>query len=293
MLAVLIVAFQRLDSLKLILDSSALKGKEIFVFVDKAKIPSVQNSEVIAYLGTWTESGKGHLKISDRNFGVGAAVPAAMDWAFSHVSRLAVLEDDCVPNQHFLDFCEFALDCISDSNETLIVSGTSPFKNNLYASLSDYPLIWGWATTADKWKILRNYIINSPTISDVFIAILRNPKKLKPLAFFAAARIRIKQGRLSAWDSPMTLGMLIEDKTSVVPGMSLITNIGADSLAHHPGVPVFPDSKVISLGTDRDFYRLLKLDLETKNSTNLAIEFSIYKMKKRHVFSPFKAFFRL
>lgn len=293
MLDVLIVAYKRLENLKAILGSPALQGRSIFIFVDKAPGPSDLNDEVIRYVLEWQAKSKGHCLIADENYGVGNAVPIAIDWAFCQASSLVILEDDCIPNKHFIEFCEFGMKNISASKDILLVSGTSPFHKGSVSTTSSYPLIWGWATDSAKWEILKTYIYSNPSPVSIIISVLRNPSKIKSIGFFLAAKIRVNRGLLNAWDSPLALGMLTHKKRSVVPGFSMVTNIGADGVAHHSEEGLQSNSQTIIQGYDDDFDRNLILDEKSCKSTDIEIEQKFYKMKKRQILSPIKALLNL
>ena len=60
----------------------------------------------------------------DTNLGCGNAVYQAINWFFSHVSMGIILEDDCVPNKSFFNFCQKMLDLHKDRDEVMHISGT-------------------------------------------------------------------------------------------------------------------------------------------------------------------------
>ena len=72
-----------------------------------------------------------HTLFRDHNRGCGKAVSEAVTWFFTHVERGIILEDDCVPDQTFFDFCGFMLDRYRDNDQVMMIAGTSYLFNKV------------------------------------------------------------------------------------------------------------------------------------------------------------------
>jgi len=93
---------------------------------------------------------------SDVNLGCKERVSSGLDFVFSQEEAAIILEDDCLPHPSFFPYCEELLERYRDEPKIGQISGLNvlwgrvKFKSDYY--YSKYPLIWGWATWADRWK---------------------------------------------------------------------------------------------------------------------------------------------
>ena len=293
---ILIVAYARDQNLDRIISLVANRNRKLYVFVD-----GPANSEILSnvlnvrrVVRDNAESIK-EAMISESNFGVGRAIPAALDWIFEHENEIVILEDDCIPSGESLRYFDEMLQYVK--GDTALISGSSPYfwseitKNNKITS-SQYPLIWGWATTKESWISISEYINSKARIRDCVFSLLRAPRKLLPFCYFLSAYINIKKGRLQAWDSLIALNFLIKNKTALIPPYSLVVNIGNDSSASHDmsnsrfvfkeaniEIPELESLLVSSAKNER-----WKMDREIANE--------IYNIKLRNILSPIKAFIK-
>ncbi len=92
---------------------------------------------------------------SDVNLGCGVRVYTAIDWAFSLVEDLIILEDDCLPNQSFFPFCEELLQFYRNDERVMHISGNNfvgPVSETGYSYyFSKYTHASGWATWRRAW----------------------------------------------------------------------------------------------------------------------------------------------
>jgi hypothetical protein len=106
-------------------------------------------------------SGVPRVSQLSKNRGIFVNVITALDWFFEENSFGIILEDDTVPDLSFGDFVRYHQHTIQESPKTLIISGwrgLHSVKNlSLQSESCSYPLIWGWATTREKWSIMRKW----------------------------------------------------------------------------------------------------------------------------------------
>src|SRR5207248_1893350 len=95
---------------------------------------------------------------SEVNLGCRKRVWSGLDWAFERTDRAIILEDDCLPDQSFFQFCEELLEKYADNPQVMHIGGTNFQQDNPTFSIaqsyyfSHIAQIWGWATWKRAWK---------------------------------------------------------------------------------------------------------------------------------------------
>ncbi|MFA6262995.1 MAG: hypothetical protein WCW33_00205 [Candidatus Babeliales bacterium] len=170
-----------------------------------------------------------HTLFRDQNLGCGSAVSESVTWFFAHVEEGIVLEDDCVPDPTFFDFCAAMLDRYRDNPKIMMIAGTSYLFNTVQSResyfFSRYYPVWGWATWRRAWQLydfdLREWAECRPThmLKKVF-----NNKKI--VNFWTQYFDRIVRKDLDTWDIQWTYACIKHQALCVVPFNNLISNIG-------------------------------------------------------------------
>lgn len=294
MLPVLIVCYLRPKDLETILKKSLSSGRKIYVFIDRCLDKNKPlNEQVIRLARKYETTHDIKVKVPEVNLGVGRAVPAAVNWIAGNENYFIVLEDDCHLNSEgykFLDRNSSKLDY-----EISIICATSPWDiegnhdNLTQNSLSSYPLISGWATSSRCWSEISFMIGNKPPVRLTLTTVLQRPKKILALCFFLAAHIRVHRGRSKAWDCSLALGMLIKGKKALIPNLTMVTNTGRDEVASHTIREKNQDS-IFRKESSNSPSSVLNESLFFTNKTDKQIEEKLYRVKKRHLLSPFKAY---
>jgi hypothetical protein len=293
MLPILIIAYLRPEALRASLERFESKDQKFYVFIDYAdeKNRSI-NQEVIECALEFSLNARVNLRVSDCNLGVANAVPTAINWIAESESEFIVLEDDCQLNPEGLRYLNQYAYLLRD--KVSLLSATSPWdfepgENIAHPlSLSSYPLISGWATSASNWKEISTFIGKKPPYGAAFKKILKCPRRIKPITFFLASQIRVYQGRVCAWDSSVALWMSLNSGKSLVPNLTMVTNIGRDQVAAHT-LPAPGENTIFRQETQGNPSLTLDLSEQMFRSTDKQIENVLYKMKARHVLSPIKA----
>jgi hypothetical protein len=298
MIPILIVCYLRPEKLRELLESLVNSEHEVFVFIDRAETTQKDlNSEVNEIAMQYKNSMNLKVEWSSEKLGVAQGVPAAINWAFSYVEELIILEDDCFPTKYAFEFFENQRERIK--NSIVMSCATSPWKNQSSehqlngVALSNYPLIWGWSTNKSNWKKISR-LINSPTPHGrVLFSLIHNPSKALSVCFFYAAVIRVNRGKLAAWDCHVALEMLLSNYVSIISDVTLIENSGNDEMGSHPGDSISEDSQVISASSERAANTRFDSSSSFLSINNREIEKEIYRMKIRHYLSPIKALINL
>ena len=294
MLPVLIVCYLRPEKLEALLKELESSQRRIFVFIDRAPPPFVElNRSVVKVAEKYSTQFEIEICWADKNYGVGFGVPTALDWVFKFVNEVIVLEDDCLPTLNALNYFDNQADRLE--NGLKLACGTSPWPPenqdsvNRKLTTSSYPLIWGWSTNKGNWIEISELIRNDLSHLRVLRSVLKNPLRIREIGFFYAATIRVKKGRLKAWDSPLALEMLLENYWSIIPNFSLVENSGQDRFASHFSNQDLLLGEIVSKSFSGEPSIEIDLNKSVRKTTNKEIENTIYKMKYRHALSPLKA----
>jgi hypothetical protein len=176
-----------------------------------------------------------------KNLGVAVGVLSALDWFFSHEDAGLVIEDDLRFDFAGLKFLEIGISHIEKMEMALMVAGSNFSReeadksSEMTCRWTSIPLIWGWATTSQKWKIIKDLILDTSPAS---ITDFLSPS----LAYFQSARIKALSRKVDTWDSPLAYMMFKKNYLCLVPPVNLFSNSGNDEFASHTmdeGFPMF------------------------------------------------------
>jgi hypothetical protein len=177
---------------------------------------------------------------SDSNLGLRERILSGLDEVFSLVDRAIILEDDCLPNTSFFDFCEELLEKYENTADIALISGFNfaPIRNsNFDYYFSKSASIWGWATWATQWRTFRS----SPQVESWSNFELRELSKtfhsyLQRREFISLAKIA---GTLNTWDVSVAVWIRQNRLLTVVPFTNLVSNIGFGEQATHTKFEAF------------------------------------------------------
>lgn len=232
--SVLIVAFRRSLNLRNILQICLENDvRNIYVTLDGPRFHSdlADTDACKQVLENFDNEYPGILrtKISATNRGAAHSVMGGLDWIFESEDFAVVIEDDCIPDG---DFFNYVLDArkFLDTDENIFLIGGNQFvppeitKGSWF--LSNYPLIWGWATSKEKWLLLRGELRQIGTKRSKFF-------KSNELVFWEAGARRAFQGFVDAWDTPLAFVLRMNGWYTILPGSNLVSNVGNDFAATH------------------------------------------------------------
>ena len=165
------------------------------------------------------------------NLGCGKAVSSAITWFFDQEADGIIIEDDCLPNRTFFNFCEELLDCYRDNKRVMHISGDqfiSYFDNGASYYFAKIQHCWGWASWADRWedydfslkgfktKNLRNFSENE-NVQKYWFDILKKMGKKE----------------IDTWDYQWVFAIVLKNGLCINPTKNLISNIGFGSDSTH------------------------------------------------------------
>jgi hypothetical protein len=238
---------------------SQVKPKKIFVIADGPRDDHFDEEkqctitrETINQIDWECEIVRNYSQI---NLGCAKRIASGLDWVFEQVDRAIILEDDCMPDKSFFQFCEELLEKYRDDTRIFSITGQNiqAGKNSTEHSyyFSRYSHCWGWATWKRSWKY---FDFEIPSWSDA--------KKHKALETifedkYAAYRWlelieRTIAGEIDSWAYRWSLCCMLQHALHIIPNQNLVSNIGfglgstnthsrESRLANIPAMPIqFP-----------------------------------------------------
>jgi hypothetical protein len=236
---VLLIGHSRTETLIDLVEIALLNHvSAIYVSIDGPRDETVRKYQhkMIGYLEDYQKSQLVpiHVLQRKRNLGAGAGVVAALDWFFTLEREGIVLEDDLIVDDSFFEYVREALPKIYLDPKILSVSGTRLLPTtDSHATLSSYPLAWGWATTREKWLVIRELIFQKPSS-------FQKHGSIQEWIFWLTGKRRALRSYVDAWDIPLAEGMSANGFYTLVPPVNLVTNVGFDRASTHTARAKWP-----------------------------------------------------
>ncbi|RKD86352.1 glycosyltransferase family protein [Mangrovibacterium diazotrophicum] len=179
----------------------------------------------------------------DENKGCGSGPASAISWLFTHEEQGIILEDDCIPQPEFFDYCNSLLNKYKGDQRVWLISGRSPhssktkfFRNSDYI-FSTHAETWGWATWKRCWE---KYDITMSLWPGFYQqGGFRNIQfsRLAGMYFNFAYKNLYRSEDLSShvWDYQFTFNINAHGGLGIVPAKNLIENIGYEG-THFSGI---------------------------------------------------------
>lgn len=191
------------------------------------------------------------LEFAPRNLGCDQRLVSGLDWAFSLVERAIVLDDDIVPDSSFFPWVAAMLDRFADDQSVAMISGRNPLgrwgvgqHDHLRARRGK---VWGWATTADKWRRTNNYELGGDPARAYEDAARPGADPLLAQHFGILLR-SYRRGEPVEWCIIYALRNFMQGGAAIVSPVNLVGNNGIGPGATHT---LFADdfSPLIPVGT--------------------------------------------
>lgn len=242
---ILFVVFNRIETTKLVFESiRSIRPMKLFIAADGARVEKEGEFEKCEYVRSWILE---HIDwdcevktlFRDQNLGCGYAPSEAISWFFNHVDEGIIIEDDCLPDRSFFEYCSVLLDYYRFDDQIGIISGSNFDRQGIYNQAgSDYffsaiPYTWGWATWKRNW-INYDYTIKGwgKTNKKVFLNYLFEDREFQ-LSWKKVFDEIYNTTPSDIWDYQFFFSCFQNKKISIVPSSNLITNIGHEDNATH------------------------------------------------------------
>lgn len=178
-----------------------------------------------------------HKKFQKKNVGCDPSMFLAIKWMFETEKIGIILEDDCVPDVSFFQFCKELLEKYENEERIGMISGSNPMytyteKNQNSYIYTNTGAIWGWATwkrVVDSWDEKLSFVGNK----ELEIMLYENTKFKKNVdSFLRSAGWHSKSGK-QYFESIHGAEMKLNYRLTIVPKNNLVTNIGVGGESTH------------------------------------------------------------
>lgn len=170
-----------------------------------------------------------HTLFREENLGTGKAVSEAISWFFENEEQGIILEDDCLPDDTFFEFCSTLLYKYSNSEDVMSISGTNILLDGWKFKTQSYHFghggIWGWATWRRAWK-LYDFNMNGWNKLQVQNKIKNAMKNENWYDYFYGMFEGTFNKKMDTWDLQWFFCILINGGKSISPSRNLVRNIG-------------------------------------------------------------------
>lgn len=173
---------------------------------------------------------------SDINLGCSKRVSSGISWAFQYCDLAIILEDDCIPDPTFFQFCEELLERYKDDDRIGMISGNNfgfnLYDKNLSYSFSKHGKITGWATWKRCWE---KFDLNMGFLDKKSTEIIKS--NISPNAYFVEKWWEgvdaVLQGKSDSWAFPWAVTRYLNNWLTIRPKVNLVAHIGFGENATH------------------------------------------------------------
>ena len=241
---VLIIFFLRKETLYKVFEKvRAAKPSKLFLFCDGPRnendVMHIDEAKKVVETIDWECDV--HRFYSDVNLGCGKGPATAIDWAFSFVDELIILEDDCVPSDSFFPFMSENLSKYKHDERIGLISGFNHLKDyncgNYSYLFTKTGATLGWGTWKRVWEKYDYYLTQ---LNDEFLVeSIKSNFKDKQIAKKRLYQWKLAQAetsqnkKINYWDIQFGFLKFSNSFLVIVPKTNLICNIGAGFGATH------------------------------------------------------------
>lgn len=233
---VLFCTFKRLDTAKQVFEQiRKVKPQKLYLVSDAARPEVDGEQEKVQAVHDYVES---HIdwecevfrNYATTNMGCGRRIYSGINWIFEAEEQAIILEDDCVPQEGFFEYCQKMLAYYQNDEEILMIGGNNPIAH-LYDNGKDYifshvPFMWGWATWKRAWK-LYDYEMKSWKAEKKSQKVKNAFPLKRAYQFYAAHFDSLSTGKYNdVWDYQFMYTGISHEMLCILPSKSYVQNIG-------------------------------------------------------------------
>lgn len=174
--------------------------------------------------------------LRERNLGCKRAVSSAIDWFFNQVDHGIILEDDCLPDHSFFEFCRTLLLKYENDHEVMHIGGSNVYGKKVWSEdtyfFSVIPHIWGWATWRRAWKFYDVTMNDYPQFKSSH-GIEKTVTYLPSISYWRVAFDNTYGSIIDTWDYQWVYAIWKNGGLCIIPNQNLVTNIGFDGTGTH------------------------------------------------------------
>jgi hypothetical protein len=174
-------------------------------------------------------------RVASTNRGCRLGMYEALNWFFDHVDEGIILEDDCVPEPSFFQFCRELLKHYRDDHKIFGISGNN-FTENRPDRFSYYFLktthIWGWASWRRSWKLVDLFVSDWPKLK-LSGKLEKFLERSHTRAFWNYIIEDLYGQQGDTWSGSIIYTILNHDLLGISPVHNLVRNIGFGDAGVH------------------------------------------------------------
>lgn len=258
------------------------KISKIIFYVDgpKSTEDALNVKEVIAYINSLNHPNS-ELKVSSVNLGLSKSIIKGVTETLEKYESVIVLEDDLIVGSQFLEFMNHGLTTLKNEKNVCSIQGFTSL-NDEKISQTYYQLgadCWGWATWRDRWKLLE---LNGSKLAHELSErkLIRTFNMDFSYPYYELLKRQI-EGKNDSWAIRWHASMFLQDKLSLYPPYSLVSNSGMDGSGTHSSVT---DKYEVQLPN----FEKIKYAFYPIQQNNLVLKLLVKQNQKRfHVYKKY------
>ena len=173
---------------------------------------------------------------AETNMGCARRVSSGITRVFEQVEEAIVLEDDCLPESTFFQFCAELLERYRSDERIAQIAGCSfrpvpPAGGESYF-FSRYPHCWGWATWQRAWRHY-DHAMKAWAVPEQQLKLLGGLEQPAERKYWRHAFSGVMSGKIDSWAYRWTLVCWAQGWLSIVASHNLVSNIGFGAEATH------------------------------------------------------------
>lgn len=233
---IIIFAFNRLDALQSVvfslLQNPEAAESDLFVFVDGARDHKKGEREQVHSVREYVKKITGFKSLTytfnENNTGLGHSIIAGVTEVINKYGQAIVLEDDLIVQPNFLAFMNQGLERYENEERVFSICG---YTNKVKipkdyiddAYMCTRSSSWGWATWANRWNSV-DWVLAPFSKYESY----KNPfNKWGGSDCFGMLK-GWNEGKNKSWAIRFCFSQFLQDKLSVFPTKSLVSNNGFD-----------------------------------------------------------------
>ena len=236
---VVLFVYNRLDHTKRTVQSLQknffAEDTDLFVYADAARdgAAAIKVNEVREYLKTIGGFKSVTIRLRENNLGVDDNIILGVTEIINEYGKIIVLEDDLVTSKWFLQYMNDSLNFYKDQEEVACIHGyllpvQQKLKEVFFLKGAD---CWGWATWKRAWDIFE--LDGSMLLDKLEKRALEREFDFGNTYPYTQALRDQAEGRTKCWDIRWYASAFLENKLTLHPGQSLVSNIGHDNSGTH------------------------------------------------------------
>lgn len=187
-----------------------------------------------------------HKNYSEENMGCGRRVSSGISWAFEQADRLIIIEDDCLVEPTFFNFCEELLEKYKDDERMTMISALNHFGSwdcggNSYF-FAQTAAIAAWATWKRVWD---NFDLKLSDYNNDYNRKLlamsighKSAAKSRTKAWQKVSQTAKNEETIKSWGPQFGCLKYQLGGMDIIPSHSLSCNIGVDAQATFSGANI-------------------------------------------------------